>query len=178
MIVNAKNFNIISKSNTEFINTTLALCCGHNLDDILNSVKESTLKAISDAKINAKEIKSIGITNQKETIAAFTKDGKAIENAIVWQDRRTVDFCEHLKQQGNESLIKRKTGLTLDPYFSGTKINWLITNSKNVQTELNNKNCLFGTIDTFLTYRLSGGLSHVSEPSNASRATLNGPRNF
>ena len=102
------------KSNTEFRQILPSPgIVEHNLEDIWESVKVSTLKAISDAEINAKDIKSIGITNQRETIAAFKKDGKPIENAIVWQDRRTVDFCEQLKKQGKENLIKRKTGLTL-----------------------------------------------------------------
>ena len=173
MIVDGKSLNIISKANTEFRQILPSPgIVEHNLDDIWESVKKSTLMAISDARINPEEIKSIGITNQRETITAFTKEGKPIENAIVWQDRRTVDFCEQLKKQGKEDLVKKRTGLTLDPYFSGTKINWLIKNSKNVQSELDNQNCLFGTIDTYLTYKLTDRVSHVTEPSNASRTLL------
>ena len=173
MIVDTQNFKIVSKANTEFRQILPKPgIVEHDLNDIWESVEKSTLQAISEAQISPEDIKSIGITNQRETITAFKKDGSPIENAIVWQDRRTVEFCEQLKKEEKEELIKNATGLTLDPYFSGTKINWLIKNSKNIMNELNNGNCLFGTIDTFLTYRLTGGGSYITEPSNASRTLL------
>ena len=99
MLVNSKTFKIITKKNQE--------CLG-------------------ESKIDPKLIKGIGITNQRETICAFDRKGNPLENAIVWQDRRTGDFCQRLKDQNLESKIKSITGLTIDPYFSGTKINWLI----------------------------------------------------
>jgi glycerol kinase len=173
MVVDSKSFKIVSKSNTEFKQVLPEPgIVEHNLDDIWESVKISTLSAIKKAKIKPSEIQCIGITNQRETISAFTKSGAPIENAIVWQDRRTIDYCEQLKKQNREDFIKEKTGLTLDPYFSGTKINWLIKNSNKVKEQLEKKDCLFGTIDSFLTYRLTANQSHVTEPSNASRTLL------
>lgn len=155
----------------------------HNLTDIWNS----TLKAIkgvladasrggkksSGASAIAKQIAAIGITNQRETSCFWSrKSGKALSNAIVWQDRRTSDMCAQLKRIGLESDIQRRSGLLLDPYFSATKISWSLENNAAISNAAKNGDCAFGTIDTFLVYKLTNGESHVTEPSNASRTML------
>ena len=116
-------------------------------------------------------ISSIGITNQRETTCCFTRAGKPLARAIVWQDRRTHKRCQELTRKHAEE-VKEKTGLPIDPYFSGSKIEWLIKNNNDVQSALKNDDCLFGTIDTFLIYKLTGNKSFVTEPSNASRTLI------
>jgi glycerol kinase len=143
----------------------------HNLHDIWDSVKNCTLTILKRKNINANDIKGIGITNQRETTCAFKKDGTPLHNAIVWQDRRTHDFCQKNKEIFN-SKFKKKTGLPLDPYFSATKMKWLIENVDNVKRALDSKDLLFGTIDTYLLYKLTQGKSHATEASNASRTQL------
>lgn len=127
-------------------------------------------------KKNPKEFKSIqgiGITNQRETVIAWDKSsGRPLYNAIVWQCRRTTRYCQDLKKKGKEKVIRSKTGLVLDPYFSASKMNWLLKNVPAVKEAQKNKQLLFGTIESFLTYRLTGGESHVSDVSNASRTLL------
>lgn len=142
----------------------------HDLDDIWRS----TLKAIKSVVAGkANRIATIGITNQRETACFWSKKThKALCNAIVWQDRRTADFCEMLKQEGQEARIHEKTGLLLDPYFSGSKVRWALENVESVRKAAAAGDCAFGTIDSFLVHRLTGGESHVTEPSNASRTLL------
>ena len=119
--------------------------------------------------IKGDEIAAIGITNQRETVVVWDKlTGKPVYNAIVWQCRRTADICEKLKDKGYEKLIKSKTGLVLDAYFSGTKIKWILDNVEGAK----GKNLLCGTIDTWLVYNLTKEKAHVTDMSNASRTML------
>ncbi|MBC8307970.1 MAG: glycerol kinase, partial [Pelagibacterales bacterium] len=114
---------------------------------------------------------SIGITNQRETTVIWNKNtGLAIYNAIVWQDRRTSKFCEELASY--ENLIHQKTGLMIDPYFSATKINWLLRNIEGAKAQAKNGDLLFGTIDSFLIWKMTEGRSHKTDITNASRTML------
>jgi glycerol kinase len=134
-----------------------------------------TLKTIKDAvnfaKIEFSEISGIGITNQRETIVAWDKNtGIPLHNAIVWQCRRTAGMCDELKSSGYAEIFKKKTGLVLDPYFSGTKIKWLLENSEKIKRNLVDDSLAVGTIDSWLIYNLTG--NHVTDYSNASRTLL------
>ncbi len=127
------------------------------------------------AKIGAepKEIAAVGVTNQRETVVVWEKSsGKPVYNAIVWQCRRTADICENLKNQGYEEYIKETTGLKIDAYFSGTKIKWILDNVKGAREKAENGELLFGTVDTWLIWKLSGGKIHVTDYTNASRTML------
>lgn len=118
-------------------------------------------------------IKGIGITNQRETTIVWDKKtGEPVYNAIVWQDRRTAERCQSLKDEGHETQLRVKTGLLLDPYFSGTKISWILDHCEGAREKANNGDLLFGTIDSFLMWRLSGGQTHVTDVTNASRTML------
>lgn len=141
----------------------------HNLNDIWACTESVIKKGLVKLNIKSEQISSIGITNQRETVGAWKEDGTPLANAIVWQDRRTADYCDSLKSRGLTETIKMKTGLTVDPYFSGTKIHWLLNNNSEVQNYNNRK---FGNIDTFLLYKLTNGESYFTEPSNASRTML------
>lgn len=119
------------------------------------------------------DIAAIGITNQRETTVVWDrKTGKPIYNAIVWQDRRTADYCASLKEQGHEESVQEKTGLLLDPYFSATKIKWILDNIDGAREKSRNGELAFGTIDTFLLWRLTGGEVHATDATNASRTML------
>ncbi len=143
----------------------------HDPEDIWTSVLDVIPKALKLAQISGNDIKAIGITNQRETTMLWNRaTGRAFHNAIVWQDRRTSSFCEKLKRKGLEKKFKEKTGLVLDPYFSGTKINWILQNVP--EAKKNIKECAFGTVDTFLLWRLTGGTVHATDVSNASRTLL------
>jgi glycerol kinase len=145
----------------------------HNPDEILKTQFETLSKVIQRNNISASEIAGIGITNQRETTVIWDKTtGKAIYNAIVWQDRRTASVCEELKTKGLEDYVRRNTGLVIDSYFSGTKIKWLLDNIEGAREKANNGELLFGTIDTWLVWHLTKGKSHVSDYSNASRTML------
>jgi len=116
---------------------------------------------------------SIGITNQRETTILWNKKtGKPVYNAIVWQDRRTADFCNKYKSFKREKLINKRTGLIIDSYFSGTKIKWIIDNIPKAKKLLRQKKLLFGTVDTFLLWRLTKGKVHATDATNASRTML------
>ncbi|MCF6191009.1 MAG: glycerol kinase GlpK [Cocleimonas sp.] len=145
----------------------------HNPDEILSSCIETSREAIKKAGLASADIKAIGITNQRETTIVWDKStGKAIHNAIVWQDRRTADFCNSLKDAGHENLFSDKTGLLLDPYFSGTKINWLLDNVDGARAKVENGELLFGTVDTWLLWNLTKGKTHATDATNASRTLL------
>ncbi len=145
----------------------------HDPLDIFESVRSTVLKALASAEVNADKIRAIGITNQRETTLLWEKNGgKPIHRAIVWQDRRTTEFCEELRREGLESLFRLKTGLLLDPYFSGTKIRWLLDNVSGARKQAEAGNLIFGTVDTYVTWRLTNGDSHVTDVSNASRTLL------
>jgi glycerol kinase len=145
----------------------------HNPEEIWNKTKKVLVNVINESKKLKGEILTIGITNQRETTILWNKvSGKPIYNAIVWQDRRTADFCKKYRSNKRERLINRKTGLLIDPYFSGTKIKWIINNVPKAKKLLRNKQLLFGTIDTFLLWRLTKGRSHATDSTNASRTML------
>ena len=145
----------------------------HDPEEIWQTTLSSVRKALSFADSNQCEISAIGITNQRETTVVWDrKTGKPIYNAIVWQDRRTSDFCQQLKQQGEEASVTDKTGLLLDPYFSGTKINWILQHVDNARARADNGELAFGTIDSFLIWRLTGGRVHATDATNASRTLL------
>ena len=145
----------------------------HNPEEIWNKTKKVLVNVINESKKLKGEILTIGITNQRETTILWNKvSGKPIYNAIVWQDRRTADFCKKYRTNKRERLINRKTGLLIDPYFSGTKIKWIINNVPIAKKLLRKKQLLFGTIDTFLLWRLTKGRSHATDSTNASRTML------
>jgi glycerol kinase len=145
----------------------------HDPEDIWQSVLSTMRKSLEKAQAQSTDVAAIGITNQRETVVVWDKQtGKAIYNAIVWQCRRTTDFCEKLKKKGYASTIKNKTGLVIDPYFSGSKINWILSNVPGAKQRAKKGELLCGTIDTYLLWRLTGGVSHKTDVSNASRTQL------
>jgi len=173
VLVDAKSFKLVGKVNQEYPQIyPQPGWVEHDLNDIWASV-ENTVSAVLDKyNVSKDQIKAIGITNQRETTCAFNKNGTPIANAIVWQDRRTAEFCESLKAKGLTDIIKNKTGLTIDPYFSGSKMHWLLEHDQNVRKAHSNDDLLFGNIDTFLLYKLTGNKSHKTDASNASRTML------
>ena len=143
----------------------------HNPEDIWQSVLSTLQQLVKESGITSSEIASIGITNQRETTLIWNKKtGKPIHNAIVWQDRRTSEFCNELVSY--ENIIHKKTGLTIDPYFSATKIHWLLNNVEGSRELALNGDLLFGTIDTFLIWKLTAGRCHKTDITNASRTML------
>ncbi len=145
----------------------------HNPEDIWQTTVETCLGAMAKANLTASDIAAIGITNQRETTVVWDREtGKAIHNAIVWQDRRTADTCAHLKAAGHEPSVTEKTGLLLDPYFSGTKVGWILDNVDGARTAAEQGRLAFGTIDCFLLWRLTGGKVHATDATNASRTLL------
>ncbi len=145
----------------------------HDPEDIWSSVVATCKEAVRKAGIKAADIAAIGITNQRETTVMWDRvTGKCVHNAIVWQDRRTSEFCTMLKKAGHENSFNAKTGLLLDPYFSGTKVSWLLSNVKGLRKKAQAGNIAFGTIDSFLIWRLTGGTSHVTDATNASRTLM------
>lgn len=145
----------------------------HNPEEIWDAVKVTIRNVLSQARsrgVSADSIAAIGITNQRETICFWDRrNGRPLRNAIVWQDRRTADFCAKLRKGGLERKFQRATGLLLDPYFSGTKAAWALKNDPAVAKAAKEKRLAIGTIDSFLVARLTGGTSYVTEPTNASR---------
>jgi glycerol kinase len=145
----------------------------HDPEEIWDSVVSTIKMAIREAKISAKDIAAVGITNQRETVVVWERgSGRAIHNAIVWQDRRTASYCDKLKKQDLEKTFTKKTGLLLDPYFSGTKLSWMLANVKGARARAAKGELCFGTIDTFLIWRLTGGKSFVTDATNASRTLM------
>jgi glycerol kinase len=145
----------------------------HDPEDLWRSVVESGRKAIAAAGIPAQEIAAIGITNQRETAIIWNrKTGNAIHPAIIWQDRRTADECLRLKEAGHEAAVAARTGLLLDPYFSATKIAWMLDQVPGAREEAERGELAFGTVDSFLLWRLTGGAEHATDATNASRTLL------
>jgi len=145
----------------------------HNPNEIWLTTLKALKKVIQKAKLLKGKILSIGITNQRETTILWNKKtGKPIYNAIVWQDRRTEAYCKKLKRRKYEKSFRKKTGLLIDPYFSATKIKWILENVKNSKKLLKTNNLLFGTVDTFLIWKLTKGKKHLTEATNASRTML------
>ncbi|MER8546761.1 glycerol kinase GlpK [Mesorhizobium sp. M0684] len=145
----------------------------HDPEEIWSSVVETVEAALKTAGRNAAEVAAIGITNQRETVVIWDKEtGKPIHNAIVWQDRRTAPLCQKLKKLGLEKKFTKKTGLLLDPYFSGTKIAWMLDKVKGARKRAEKGELLAGTIDSFLIWRLTGGKIHATDATNASRTLV------
>ena len=145
----------------------------HNPNEIWLTTLKALKKVIKRASLLKGKILSIGITNQRETTILWNKKtGKPIYNAIVWQDRRTQEYCQKLKKKNYEKIFRKKTGLFIDPYFSATKIKWILENVRNAKKLLKSNNLLFGTVDTFLIWKLTNGKYHLTEATNASRTLL------
>ena len=145
----------------------------HNANEIWESQWNSVQKALKKANISSDQIAAIGITNQRETTVVWDRHtGVPIHNAIVWQDRRTSKFCDQLKEEGHVERFKQKTGLILDAYFSGTKIKWLLDNVEGARERAQNGDLCFGTIDSWLVWKLTNGNCHVTDVSNASRTLI------
>lgn len=145
----------------------------HRPQDIWQATLSVCQNVIESASTDISNIACIGITNQRETTIVWDKKtGQAIANAIVWQDRRTADYCEDLKFKGHESTITKKTGLLLDPYFSASKLNWLLENTPGARDKADAGELLFGTIDCYLLWNLTKGKSHKTDATNASRTML------
>ena len=145
----------------------------HNPNDIWSSTLESAQQAISKAKIEGSLVSGIGITNQRETTIVWDrKTGDPIYNAIVWQDRRTSNFCKSLREKGLEEKIRSRTGLVIDPYFSASKIHWILNNVQGAKQRAETGDLAFGTVDTFLLWKLTAGKSHLTDVTNASRTQL------
>jgi glycerol kinase len=145
----------------------------HDPEEIWSSVVATVKEALSKAKLTAADVAAIGITNQRETVVVWDRaTGKPIHNAIVWQDRRTAALCAKLKREGLEPKFSKKTGLLLDPYFSGTKLAWLLDHVKGARRRAEKGELLAGTIDSFLVWRLTGGKVHATDATNASRTLL------
>ncbi|MBQ6458855.1 MULTISPECIES: glycerol kinase GlpK [Exiguobacterium] len=145
----------------------------HNANEIWGSVLAVMAEAFGSADIDPNEIAGIGITNQRETAVVWEKEtGRPVYNAVVWQSRQTADICEELKAAGHSDMVRDKTGLLIDAYFSGTKVKWILDNVEGAREKAENGELLFGTIDTWLIWKLSGGKAHVTDYSNASRTLM------
>jgi glycerol kinase len=145
----------------------------HDADEIWDGVVAVCRSALKAAGVGAGELAGIGITNQRETTVLWERaTGRPVHHAIVWQDRRTAEHCARLKKAGKEAEVRRKTGLVLDPYFSGTKLAWLLDHVPGARRRAAKGELAFGTIDSFLLWRLTGGRSHATDATNASRTLL------
>ena len=145
----------------------------HDLEEIYSTVIDTVRDAVKKAKIDSQDILSVGITNQRETTALWNAESaQPLSRAIVWQDRRTSEFCDELKKNGKEGIYQEKTGLLIDPYFSATKIEWLLDKFDPQRTMANSGKLLFGTIDCYLIWRLTNKKSHSTDITNASRTML------
>ncbi len=145
----------------------------HDAEEIWQSVLATMRAALDQAERSASDIAAIGITNQRETTVIWDREtGKPIHRAIVWQDRRTAEICSRLKTEGHEEKISTRTGLLIDPYFSGTKIAWTLDQVEGARAAAEAGKLAFGTIDSFLLYRLTGGKQHATDATNASRTLL------
>jgi len=145
----------------------------HDPREIWSSQLEVARAAIANARLKAGDVTAIGITNQRETTVVWDRrTGEPIHNAIVWQDRRTASFCDELKLDGHADLIRRKSGLVIDAYFSGSKVRWLLDRVPGARERARRGELAFGTIDSWLVWNLTGGALHITDPSNASRTMM------
>ncbi len=145
----------------------------HDPEDLWSSTVATCREAIARAGIGAGDIAGIGVTNQRETTVVWDRNtGKAVCNAIVWQDRRTAELCARLRAEGHEAMVAEKTGLLIDPYFSGTKIAWILDNVEGARDKAAAGRLLFGSVDSWLIWRLTGGVVHATDATNASRSLL------
>ncbi len=142
----------------------------HDPEEIWESQLETARRVLLEAKVAPRNVAAIGITNQRETTILWDRDGRPIANALVWQDRRTAPLCEELRERGLEPLFRQRTGLLLDPYFSGTKLRWLLDTIPGARRRAEAGELMFGTVDTWLLYRLAG--VHATDYSNASRTLM------
>jgi len=172
LLIDAKTFSVVDKEKIDyrqiFPNPSWV---EHDLEDIWESVSASINVLLKRQDINPKKILAIGITNQRETTCAYDKMGKPLHHAIVWQDRRTAQYCDKRREE-YKLVCQKKTGLPLDPYFSGTKMRWFLDNVPAVKAAADSDNLRLSTVDTFLLYRLTNGNSFATEASNASRTML------
>jgi glycerol kinase len=173
-IVFDRSGRIVSQSGREFRQIfPRAGWVEHDPEDIWNSQHETAREAMRMAGIGAGDVAAVGITNQRETVVVWERaTGMPVCNAIVWQDRRTAPMCDDLKARGLEDMFRERTGLLLDPYFSGTKLRWILDNVPDARERAERGDLLFGTVDTYLIWRLTGGRAHVTDVSNASRTLL------
>jgi len=145
----------------------------HNASEIWSTQIGVAQEALANAGVRAGEVAAIGITNQRETVVVWDKrTGKPVHHAIVWQDRRTASFCDELREAGHEALVRERTGLLIDPYFSGTKLRWLLDHVDGVRGRAEAGELAFGTVDSWLVYNLSGGALHLTDATNACRTLL------
>ena len=145
----------------------------HDVADLWRTTAETCREAVSKSGLDAADIAAIGITNQRETVVLWDcKTGEPVHNAIVWQDRRSAAICRELKEQGHEDMVTARTGLLLDPYFSGTKLKWLLDNVEGARARAEAGELLFGTVDSYLIWKLTGGAAHVTDATNAARTLL------
>jgi glycerol kinase len=145
----------------------------HNANEIWGSILSVMASVLSEANVKAEQIAGIGITNQRETTVVWDKEtGQPVYNAIVWQSRQTADICEELKAKGLSDTFRQKTGLLIDAYFSGTKVKWILDHVEGAREKAENGKLLFGTIDSWIIWKLSGGKAHVTDYSNASRTLM------
>src|SRR3569623_1028452 len=173
-IVFRGDISIAAKAQAEFPQHFPASGWGeHEPEDIWTSTIMVCRDAIAQAGITAKDIAAIGITNQRETTVVWDRaTGQAVHRAVVWQDRRTADICARLKSAGHEPAISAKTGLIIDPYFSGTKVAWILDHVPGARERAMRGELLFGTVDCYLLWRLTGGKVHATDATNASRTLL------
>ena len=145
----------------------------HNPEQIASSQIAVALEALAQASARSSDVAAIGIANQRETTIVWNRDtGVPVNNAIVWQDRRTADFCERLRSEGHGPLIQQRTGLLIDSYFSASKISWILDNVPGTRRLAEAGKLAFGTVDTWLLWKLTGGRIHATDASNASRTML------
>lgn len=145
----------------------------HDANEIWNSVNACMAEALRKADVDPSQIAGIGITNQRETAVVWDKQtGKPIYKAIVWQSRQTEGICEELREAGYNDTFRDKTGLLIDPYFSGTKVKWMLDNVEGAREKADNGELMFGTVDSWLVYKLSGGKTHITDYSNAARTLM------
>ncbi|MEP1793082.1 glycerol kinase GlpK [Parasphingorhabdus sp.] len=145
----------------------------HDPNDLWSTTLTTCREAVKTADVSASQIGAIGITNQRETVVVWDKEtGAPIHNAIVWQDRRTADYCHSLREAGHAQMFKDRTGLLVDPYFSGTKLKWLLDNVDGARERAQNNQLLFGTVDCFLIWKLTGGAVHATDATNAARTMM------
>src|SRR6202044_955040 len=145
----------------------------HDPEEIAASQIAVALEALAQAEVQPSDVAAIGITNQRETAIVWDREtGKPVYNAIVWQDRRTAPLCNRLRDEGAEVMVREKTGLLLDSYFSGTKVAWILDNVKGARQRAEAGKLAFGTVDSWLIWNLTNGRRHVTDYTNASRTML------
>ena len=143
----------------------------HDAAEIWDVSQAVAVEALDDAGVGPGELRAVGITNQRETVCTWDPEtGEPLHRALVWQDRRTAARCDELRDAGHEPLVRERTGLVLDPYFSGTKIEWLLEHVEGLRERAESGRAVFGTVDSWLLFNLTG--EHVTDPSNAYRTLL------